>query len=53
MVLPAPEGPTSATICPGSAVNDTPLRIQSDGSSLNAALGSASSEAIDTVDGAG
>ena len=26
MVLPAPDGPTSATICPGSTVNDTSWR---------------------------
>ena len=27
VVLPAPEGPTSATICPGSTVNETSWRI--------------------------
>src|SRR5437868_6428248 len=32
VVLPAPDGPTSATIVPGSAENDTPRSTGSDGS---------------------
>ncbi len=53
VVLPAPVGPTRATICPGSATNDTPLRIIPDGSSLRGVVMAASSEAIDTLDAAG
>ena len=33
VVLPAPDGPTSATVSPGSTVSDTSRRIQSLGSS--------------------
>ena len=29
VVFPEPVGPTMATCCPGSATNDTPLRIHS------------------------
>src|SRR2546425_11689651 len=55
VVLPAPLGPTGATIWPGSATNETPRRIGSDGSVDRPSAGPplASSEAIDTSDGAG
>src|SRR3954447_10759153 len=46
VVLPAPDRPTSAVIVPGSAVNDTPLSTQSDGSSVRT-TSSPSNEAID------
>ena len=53
VVLPAPVGPTRATICPGSATKETPLRIIPEGSSLNGVVMAASSEAIETLDAAG
>src|SRR5580704_9541685 len=53
VVLPAPDGPTRATVLPGDAVKLTPRRIQSDGTSDRAAATSASSEAIDTSVAAG
>src|SRR5439155_6047208 len=53
VVLPAPVGPTRATIFPGSMVSDTPRRIQSDGSSDSVPEPSVSRDASDTVDGAG
>ena len=53
VVFPAPDGPTSATIVPGSAENDTPRNTGSDGSSRRSREPSPSSDSIDTVAGDG
>ena len=53
VVLPAPDGPTSATTVPGSAENETPRRTGSDGSSRRSRVPSPSSDSIDTVAGDG
>src|SRR5579871_110978 len=53
VVFPAPDGPTNATVVPGAPENDTPRRIQSDGSVDSAADASASSDGTDTSAAAG
>src|ERR1044072_2621156 len=52
VVLPAPDGPTSAVMVPGAAVNDTPRSTQSDGP-VSATAVTVSSDATDTSDPAG
>ena len=54
VVLPAPDGPTKATICPGSICNETSWSTSTssvDGSSPSGR--GASSEAIETSDAGG
>ncbi len=52
MVFPAPDGPTSATIVPGRASNDTPCNTHPDGSS-DSSPPPASRLGTDTSDAAG
>jgi len=51
VVLPAPDGPTSATIAPAGTVNDTSCRVSATGSWRSVAT--ASREAKDTSSAAG
>jgi hypothetical protein len=44
--LPAPDGPTSATICPGWTVNDTPRSTSAD--AARSRIATSSSDASDT-----
>ena len=44
--LPAPEGPTRATICPGSTANETPLSTGS--FTVRSRVATSSSDASDT-----
>jgi hypothetical protein len=54
VLLPAPEGPTSATICPGSIRNEIPLRTHWLSSSASAeSTRPSSSDGMETVGPAG
>src|SRR5579859_6826691 len=52
VVFPAPDGPTSAVIVPGSTTNEIPCSTSADGSA-DSLEPSASSDAIDTAEEAG